>query len=541
MEKKVKESQKIDLKRKINLLKKITIKRIYLLYIISILIFYLPVISDDYLLFNMNFISEITLTIKGNGTQKILNNYYGTPLQVYLNDRIVYFTDNKYKTIYINGSNINNVRILWDNFNGDLTNSFKDLKNIIYVDLSKLNTPVINIANAFLSCTSLKSVNLSNLDTSSVTNMGHLFAECISLTSVDLSSFDTSRVKYMDNIFLNCFSLTSLNLSNFDTFSATIIEFMFKNCTSLTSLDLSSFRVKDSLDISNMFIGNINIEYLNIKNINIKEKDLQTFIRNGANNLVICINESVNINLSKYFNNCIAFDCSENWMRKRKKIYEGKCYDECPIGTFLNMNNTCENYSYTTEINKVYKESINLIIDDITTRISAIILNNSLVEFKICEAKEFFSGKCKNNFENKDDKGTFKENILSAIKDGSLINLISSQTQNNSHIIINEENEIYLISTLENQMNMENVTSINFSECEKLLREDPENNGEFYTFRIDHSIEGYNIPIIEYAIFNENGTIINLDKCNNIYSQYFIPVSIKNIFYSIINKSYIIK
>ena len=380
------------------------------------------------------------------------------------------------------------------------------------------------MANTFSSCISLKSVNFSNLETSKVTNMGHLFANCISLTSIDLSSFNTSIVTFMDNMFLNCFSLTSLNLSNFNTSSVTIIEFMFKNCTSLTSLDLSNFKFSNTLNISNMFIDNFNIEYLNIKNKKIKltEEILRTYIRNSASNLVICINETANINLSKYVNNCTAFDCSENWIKKRKKIYEGKCYDECPYGTFLNMNNTCENYSYTTEINEVYKESTNLIIDDIPNRISTIISNNSLADFKICEAKEFFSGKCKNNFENKEDKDTFKENILSAIKDGSLTNLISSHLENNSYMIINDENEIYLISTLENQMNIENMTSINFSECEKILREDPENKGELYTFRIDHSIEGYNIPIIEYAIFNENGTIINLDKCNNISSQYFI-------------------
>ena len=83
--------------------------------------------------------------------------------------------------------------------------------------------------------------------------------------------------------------------------------------------------------------------------------------------------------------------------------------------------------------------------------------------------------------------------------------------RNNSYLIADDSNEIYLISTLENQMNLENVTSINFSECEKLLKE---NDEELYTFRIDHTIEGYNIPILEYVIFNENGTLLNLDKYN---------------------------
>ena len=107
-----------------------------------------------------------------------------------------------------------------------------------------------------------------------------------------------------------------------------------------------------------------------------------------------------------------------------------------------------------------------------------------------------------------------------------MINLISSQINNNSHLIINEENEIYLISSLSEQIYIENITNINFSECENILKNDSDNNEILYTFRIDHKMEGYNIPIIEYVIFNENGTILNLDKCNNIYSQYFIPVSI---------------
>ena len=75
-------------------------------------------------------------------------------------------------------------------------------------------------------------------------------------------------------------------------------------------------------------------------------------------------------------------------------------------------------------------------------------------------------------------------------------------------------------------MYIENITNINFSECENILKNDSDNNEILYIFRIDHKIKGYNIPIIEYVIFNENGTILNLDKCNNIYSQYFIPVSI---------------
>ena len=59
-----------------------------------------------------------------------------------------------------------------------------------------------------------------------------------------------------------------------------------------------------------------------------------------------------------------------------------------------------------------------------------------------------------------EEKEIFKQNILNSIKHGSLMNLISSKVYNDSYLMINDENEIYLISTLENQMFMENITSI---------------------------------------------------------------------------------
>ena len=276
------------------------------------------------------------------------------------------------------------------------------------------------------------------------------------------------------------------------------------------------------------------LEYLNLINAEISENPkhlvIQNILSNTTKNLVICINpnqrEEISKNLDITEQNCITFDCSENWRVNRKKIFVSNgscineckfaygiyCYDECPNGTFYD-GYICENYSFPYKI----LETTNLAIEYNMTYSS----NNS-----ICDVKAFFLGKCKNNFQNLEDKETFKNNILSAIKDGTLTGLISSRVKNGSYMMNDDDNKIYLISTLANQINMENITSINFSECEKLLREKYESDEELYTFRIDHNIEGYKIPIIEYVIFNENGTFLNLDKCNNIHSQYFIPVSI---------------
>lgn len=115
--------------------------------------------------------------------------------------------------------------------------------------LTELNLKNFNISNAnasdmrnmFRGCSSLTSVDLSSFYTSNVTCMENMFLGCSSLTSLDLSNFDTSNVKWMSSMFMGCSSLTSIDVSSFDTYNASAGD-MFRECSSLTVLDLSSFR-----------------------------------------------------------------------------------------------------------------------------------------------------------------------------------------------------------------------------------------------------------------------------------------------------------
>ena len=59
----------------------------------------------------------------------------------------------------------------------------------------------------------LKTLNVSNLDTSQVTNMSDMFNYCTSLTSLDLSNFDTSQVTNMDGMFIGCESLRDIKIN----------------------------------------------------------------------------------------------------------------------------------------------------------------------------------------------------------------------------------------------------------------------------------------------------------------------------------------
>jgi surface protein len=59
---------------------------------------------------------------------------------------------------------------------------------------------------------SLASLDLSGLDTSSVTNMDGMFAGCSSLATLDLSGWDVSSVEDMSGMFYGCSSLNDLDI-----------------------------------------------------------------------------------------------------------------------------------------------------------------------------------------------------------------------------------------------------------------------------------------------------------------------------------------
>ena len=53
----------------------------------------------------------------------------------------------------------------------------------------------------FYKCKRLKSIDLSNFDTSKVTDMGSLFYECSQLIEIKIDNFNTSSVVNMGDIF----------------------------------------------------------------------------------------------------------------------------------------------------------------------------------------------------------------------------------------------------------------------------------------------------------------------------------------------------
>ena len=131
---------------------------------------------------------------------------------------------------------------------------FSWCSSLTSLDLSELDTSkVTSMEDMFCGCNSLTSLNLSGFDTVNVKDMTWMFNGCSSLTSLDLSGFNTTKVTYMSGMFMGCNSLTSLNLSGFDTSSVKSVNGMFMFCSSLTSLNLSWFDTSKVETMRDMF------------------------------------------------------------------------------------------------------------------------------------------------------------------------------------------------------------------------------------------------------------------------------------------------
>ena len=163
----------------------------------------------------LSFSYEITIKIKGNGTQPILREGQ-VPSRIYLNGNSTALVGAK--EIHNLELETNIIRMEWDSSFSDFHAMFYGLSNIIEIDFSNFNSyQVEDMADMFHGCFSLVSINFNNFNTQSVTDMADMFYECYNLKSLDLSSFNTSSVTSLSQMFFNCYNLEYINFSSFDT------------------------------------------------------------------------------------------------------------------------------------------------------------------------------------------------------------------------------------------------------------------------------------------------------------------------------------
>ena len=197
---------------------------------------------------------EITIITRNSidEDQYIISDYFihSLPDLIYIND----IPRTSTQKVYYLTAGTNIVKMVWNNSLRSLDSIFRNISNIISIDLSKFDASNIeDMKNMFHNCNNLNFINFTNFNTSSVKNMDRMFKYC-PVPSLDLSSFDTSSVTNMYQMFRKCTKLKNLDLSNFNTSSVTNISSMFSSCYKLEIINISNFDFHNLTNISQMFI-----------------------------------------------------------------------------------------------------------------------------------------------------------------------------------------------------------------------------------------------------------------------------------------------
>lgn len=114
----------------------------------------------------------------------------------------------------------------------------------------------------------LRSLDLSNWDTSRMTDANSMFRDCSSLLSIDVNNWNTQALTSTANMFENCASLQRLDLSNWDTQTLSSTYVMFAGCTALQSLDASNWNTKALASMRAMFSGCSALRLLDFRKAN---------------------------------------------------------------------------------------------------------------------------------------------------------------------------------------------------------------------------------------------------------------------------------
>ena len=297
----------------------------------------------------------------------------------------------------------------------------------------------------------------------------------------------------MSQMFSNFDNLENINFKNIQTNSLKDMSGMFKGCTNIKYVNLLKLEVAKNISISDILYGiNDNILYCiydESKALTIKEEFDKK--ENSTNNCtLICQKDGKN-----YFSDiglCSIY-CKDEEINKY--IYDDKCVSECPINL---------PYEY---------------------------INYNLCLPK-CLSNDFLTKKCIMHYKNQDLRDDLINQMLKDISEGILDNLINSSIyEKKEDLIIQEEDIVYQLTSCNTQKDYDNISYISLGECENKLKKKNNiiDNSSILIFKIDYTIPGLYIPIVEYKFFHpETKEPLDLNACIESPISFSYPI-LKNI------------
>jgi len=191
------------------------------------------------------------------------------------------------------------------------------------------------------------------------------------------------------------------------------------------------------------------------------------------------------------------------------------CSTDFPLNEFNNFNNcdSLTNEIISTQLIEDNTQNLSYIAQDIVSETTQSQVNK-------CQIKALFKKECfySENY-SKTNKDLIKE-INKSFEEHSLDELLDDLIETNQDLFIEEENALYQITTSYNQNNKiyYNLSSIILGKCEQILKSKNNltENESLIIFKVESYIEGYNIPLIDYEIYNpRTKNKIDLNLCGN--------------------------
>ena len=232
----------------------------------------------------------------------------------------------------------------------------------------------------FAECSSLTTLDLSNLDFTNVTSFSNAFDGDSSLTTVNvtgtkvnntsapvigqkattgISDLDISVVTDCSNMFKNNTSLTAVDLSTWDTSDITNTSSMFNGCSNLTSLDLSGLDLSAVTSCGNMFTNAPLTTGIDVTNTKVNNTDAATICQKASNASAKDVDISLVTDMSSLF--------SDN---TRLTSIDLTGWDTSNVTNISGMFNSCTNlttvdisgcdFSHLTNVDKMFFNSSNI-------------------------------------------------------------------------------------------------------------------------------------------------------------------------------------
>lgn len=123
-----------------------------------------------------------------------------------------------------------------------LQSYFRDCTKLESVTFTTSVANNVSLAKTYKNCHSLKTIDMSKVDSSKIRKYNETFSECSSIENISFSNFSFEMTDNVSNMFYNCKKLKSVSMPQLYGDYIFDSSGMFYGCESLISVDLSNFK-----------------------------------------------------------------------------------------------------------------------------------------------------------------------------------------------------------------------------------------------------------------------------------------------------------